>query len=51
MVAVQAALEPWFVPVLVAGAGLFVLGTVGFAAGIIRSGQHAGVDVVSAWQW
>lgn len=36
--AVQAALEPWFVPVLIAGAGLFVLGTVGFAAGIIRSG-------------
>lgn len=36
--AVQAALEPWFVPVLVAGAGLFVLGMVGFAAGIIHSG-------------
>lgn len=38
VVAVQAALEPWFVPVLAAGAGLFVLGTVGFAAGVIRSG-------------
>jgi hypothetical protein len=36
--AVQAALEPWFVPVLFAGAGMFVLGIVGFAAGIIRSG-------------
>jgi len=35
--AVQAALEPWFVPVLIAGAGMFVLGIVGFAAGIIRS--------------
>jgi len=36
--AAQAALEPWFVPVLVAGAALFVLGIVGFAVGIIRSG-------------
>lgn len=36
--AVQAALEPWFVPVLIAGAGMSVLGIVGFAAGIIRSG-------------
>jgi hypothetical protein len=36
--AVQAALEPWLVPVLIAGAGMFVLGVVGFAAGIIRSG-------------
>jgi hypothetical protein len=36
--AVQAALEPWIVPVLIAGAGMFVLGIVGFAVGITRSG-------------
>jgi hypothetical protein len=36
--AVQAALAPWLVPVLMAGAGMFGLGVVGFAAGIIRSG-------------
>jgi hypothetical protein len=36
--AVLAALEPWLVPVLITGAGMFALGIVGFAVGITRSG-------------
>jgi hypothetical protein len=35
--AAQAALEPWFVPILVTGAITFALGVVGFARGIARS--------------
>lgn len=36
--AVQAALQPWFLPILVVGAITFVLGSLCFAAGIARSG-------------
>jgi hypothetical protein len=36
--AVQAALVPWFVPVLATGGILFVVGTFGFVVGIARSG-------------
>jgi hypothetical protein len=36
--AAQAALIPWFVPVLVTGAVSFALGALGFAMGIVRSG-------------
>jgi hypothetical protein len=36
--AVQMAVMPWFVPVLVTAAVLFALGTIGFAMGIARSG-------------
>jgi hypothetical protein len=36
--AVQAALLPWFVPILVAGAALFALGVLGFAVAIARGG-------------
>jgi hypothetical protein len=36
--AAQAALVPWFVPVLLAGAVSFGLGVLGFAMGIARSG-------------
>jgi hypothetical protein len=35
--AVQAALSPWFVPILLAGAIGFALGAFGFAIGIARS--------------
>lgn len=36
--AAQAALLPWFVPILLTGAVSFALGVVGFAMGIARSG-------------
>ncbi len=36
--AVQSALFPWFVPILLTGALSFALGALGFAMGIIRSG-------------
>jgi hypothetical protein len=35
--AAQDALQPWFIPMLVLGAGSFALGAFGFALGIIRS--------------
>lgn len=35
--AAQAALEPWFIPILLISGGLFVLGAIGFAVGIVRS--------------
>lgn len=35
--AVQAALEPWFRPIHLASAALFLVGTLGFAVGIARS--------------
>lgn len=35
--AAQAAIQPWFVPILLTGAALFALGSLGFAAGIARS--------------
>ncbi len=35
--AAQAAIQPWFVPVLLTGAALFALGTIGFAVGLARS--------------
>lgn len=36
--AVQAALMPWFAPILLTGAAIFALGALGFAIGIARSG-------------
>jgi hypothetical protein len=36
--AVQSALLPWFIPILLTGALSFALGVLGFAMGIIRSG-------------
>lgn len=36
--AAQAALDPWFFPVLLASSVLFLVGAVGFAGGIVRSG-------------
>jgi tetratricopeptide (TPR) repeat protein len=36
--AVQAALMPWFVPILMTGAAVFALGVLGFAIGIVRGG-------------
>jgi hypothetical protein len=36
--AVQSALFPWFIPILLTGALSFALGVLGFAMGIIRSG-------------
>lgn len=36
--AVQAAVMPWFVPILMTSAALFALGVLGFAIGITRSG-------------
>jgi hypothetical protein len=36
--AVQAALMPWFVPILLTGAAVFAVGVLGFAIGIVRSG-------------
>ncbi|MGH7446638.1 MAG: hypothetical protein ACRELT_03710, partial [Longimicrobiales bacterium] len=41
--AVQAALMPWFVPILLTSAVLFALGVLGFLIGIARS------DVLGAW--
>jgi hypothetical protein len=41
--AVQAALMPWFVPILLTSALLFALGILGFVIGIVRS------EVLSAW--
>lgn len=35
--AVQTALDPWFIPILVTGVALFVIGTFGFARGILAS--------------
>lgn len=35
--AVQTALDPWFVPILLAGAITFALGVLGFAMGIVRT--------------
>lgn len=35
--AAQAAIQPWFVPILLTGAALFAIGSLGFAAGIARS--------------
>ena len=46
--AVQAALFPWFVPILLAGAIGFALGAVGFAMGIARSAVlHPGLTRVA----
>jgi hypothetical protein len=46
--AVQAALFPWFVPILLAGAIGFALGAVGFAIGIARSAVlHPGLTRVA----
>jgi hypothetical protein len=36
--AAQAALQPWFVPTLIAGAVTFAIGAIGFATAIARSG-------------
>ena len=36
--AVQSALLPWFIPILLTGAVSFALGVFGFARGIVRSG-------------
>ena len=36
--AAQAALIPWFAPILVTGGVIFLLGAIGFALGIVRSG-------------
>jgi len=36
--AAQAALQPWFVPILVIGSISFAIGVLGFARGITRSG-------------
>ena len=36
--AVQSALVPWFIPILLTGALSFALGILGFAMGIVRSG-------------
>jgi hypothetical protein len=36
--AAQSELTPWFVPILIAGGVSFMLGAVGFAMGILRSG-------------
>jgi hypothetical protein len=36
--AVQSALLPWFIPILLTGALSFALGVLGFAMGIVRSG-------------
>lgn len=36
-IAAQAALDPWFIPVLLSSSVLFLIGTVGFAGGILRS--------------
>ena len=36
--AVQSALFPWFIPILLTGALSFALGVLGFAMGIVRSG-------------
>ncbi|MGH3983014.1 MAG: hypothetical protein ACRDST_10115 [Pseudonocardiaceae bacterium] len=36
--AVLIAMDPWFFPILLAGAILFALGVLGFAVGIVRSG-------------
>lgn len=36
--AIQAALQPWFVPVLIVGGAVFALGVVGFAVAVARSG-------------
>ena len=36
--AVQSALFPWFIPILLTGALSFALGVLGFAKGIVRSG-------------
>jgi len=41
--AVQAALMPWFVPILLTSALLFALGVLGFVIGIVRS------EVLGAW--
>ena len=35
--AAQAALTPWFVPILVTGSAIFALGVLGFAVGVVRS--------------
>jgi hypothetical protein len=35
--AAQAALIPWFVPILVTGSAIFALGVLGFAVGVVRS--------------
>jgi hypothetical protein len=40
--AVQAALIPWFVPILLVGAVVFAVGVAGFAIGIVRSGMLSG---------
>ncbi|MDX1687759.1 MAG: hypothetical protein R3248_07230 [Candidatus Promineifilaceae bacterium] len=36
--AAQAALDPWFIPTLLISGVLFVVGAIGFAIGIVRSG-------------
>jgi hypothetical protein len=36
--AAQAAVDPWFLPVLLTGSAIFALGSFGFAMGIARSG-------------
>lgn len=36
--AAQAAVDPWFLPVLLTGSAIFALGILGFALGIARSG-------------
>lgn len=36
--AAQAAVDPWFRPVLLTGSAIFALGILGFAIGIVRSG-------------
>jgi hypothetical protein len=36
--AAQAAVDPWFVPVLLTGSAIFALGILGFAMGIVRGG-------------
>lgn len=40
--AAQSELMPWFLPILLTGAISFVLGAIGFAAGIVRSGVLGG---------
>jgi len=35
--AAQAALDPWFIPIFLISGGLFLLGGIGFAVGIVRS--------------
>jgi hypothetical protein len=36
--AAQAAIDPWFLPVLLTGSGIFAVGMLGFVLGIVRSG-------------